>query len=135
MHPLIQQYQEVNQFGKANGMELSILSPGKIQYTMMVKPAHMATPIVMHGGMIAGMMDAVVSVAGLSLTAELGQYVNTVEFKITFFKPAQLGDVLTGIGEIVKPGKTILFSEGTIFNQNNEIIAKATATLSRYIPK
>ena len=92
----------------------------------------MATPTTIHGGMIAAMMDAVIGVAGLSAVAQEGKLVSTVEFKISYYNPALLGDTLTGKGKVEKKGNRIIYASGEIYNQNNKIIAKALGTLNAY---
>lgn len=126
-------YAQSNQFGKENGLELLEIAPGHIEYRMRVLPKHLALPIAAHGGAIAGMMDAVVSVAGLSATAEDAQLVGTVEFKIQYLRPALLDDVLIGEGKVVHRGKRLLMTSGEIRSEKTgEIIALGSATLNAY---
>ena len=132
MEKLVEIYSQVNQFGNENGMKLTIAKPGEIIYEMEVLPKHLATPQTIHGGMIAAMMDGVLGVAGLSTVATEGKLVSTVEFKISYFNPALVGDILTGKGIVDKKGKRIIYASGEIYNQKNEIIAKAMGTLNAY---
>jgi len=132
MEKLLEIYNQVNQFGNENGMELTIVKPGEIIYKMEVLPKHLATPQTIHGGMIAAMMDGVLGVAGLSTVAQEHKLVSTVEFKISYFNPALIGDILTGKGTVDKKGNRIIYTSGEIYNQKNEIIAKAMGTLNAY---
>lgn len=129
---IIQLYDKVNHFGRLMEMNFTILKPGEIEYQMTVSPKHLATATAMHGGAIAALMDAIVGVASLSAVADQGKLVSTVEFKINFLAPALVGDKLKGIGNVVKKGKRIVVTEGKIVNQNNELVAIATATLNAY---
>ena len=132
MEKLLEIYNQVNQFGIENGMKLTIVKPGEIIYEMEVLQKHLATPTTIHGGMIAAMMDGVIGVAALSLVAQEGRLVSTVEYKINYFKPAFSGDMLTGKGRVDNAGKRIIHTSGEIYNQNNEIIAKAMGTFNAY---
>ena len=132
MEKLLEVYNQVNQFGRDNGMKLTIVKPGEIIYKMEVLQKHLATPKIIHGGMIAALMDGVIGVAALSLVASEGRLVSTVEYKINYFKPAFLGDVLIGKGRVDNAGKRIIHTSGEIYNQNNEIIAKAMGTFNAY---
>ncbi|MBL4594666.1 MAG: PaaI family thioesterase [Flavobacteriales bacterium] len=132
MEKLLEIYNRVNQFGKENGLELTVIKPGEITYKMEVLPKHLATPKTIHGGMIAAMMDGVIGVAALSLVAPEGRLVSTVEYKINYFKPSFLGDTLTGKGRVDNAGKRIIHTSGEIYNQHNEIIAKAMGTFNAY---
>jgi uncharacterized protein (TIGR00369 family) len=132
MEKLLNIYNQVNQFGKENGLKLTIISPGEITYKMEVLPKHLATPKAIHGGMLAAMMDGVLGVASLSAVALEKKLVATIEFKISYFSPALLGDVLTGKGVVDKKGKRIIYASGEIYNQKNELIAKAIGTFNAY---
>ena len=132
MKKLLEIYNKVNLFGNENGMKLTIIEPGSISYEMEVLPKHLATPTTIHGGMVAAMMDGVIGVAGLSAVAQEGKLVSTVEFKISYYNPAQIGDILTGKGIVDKKGSRIIYASGEIYNQNNKIIAKALGTLNAY---
>jgi uncharacterized protein (TIGR00369 family) len=134
MNDLIAFYSKVNKYGEANGMELTIIEPGRIEYRMEIKEMHMATPVAAHGGAVAGLMDAVLGVAALSMTAAEGKLVSTVEFKINFLNPVFKDDVLLGRGWVEQKGNRIVIASGEIIcqNRNNQMIAKAMGTFNAY---
>ena len=132
MEKLLTIYNQVNKFGLENGFKLTVVNPGEIIYEMEVLEKHLATPKTIHGGMVAAMMDGVIGVAALSLVAPDGKLVSTVEYKLNYFRPAFLGDTLTGKGRVDHAGKRIISTSGEIYNQNNEIIAKAIGTFNAY---
>lgn len=132
MEDLIAIYNKVNNFGREHHLELKIIEEGLIHYKMIVEEKHLATPTAAHGGAIAAFMDAIIGVAALSAVHKEGKLVSTVEFKINYFKPAFLGDELKGIGKVDKKGKRIVFTTGEIYNQNDELVAKAIGTLNAY---
>lgn len=132
MEDLIKIYNQVNQFGLENDLELTIIKPGEIVYEMEVVKKHLATPTAIHGGMLAALMDGVIGVAALTTVAEEKKIVATVEFKINYFKPAFLGDKLIGKGKVDHKGNRIIHASGEIYNQKNELIAKAIGTLNAY---
>ncbi len=132
MEDLIDIYHKVNQFGRDNGMKLTIKSPGNIHYEMEVLEKHLATKTTIHGGMIAAMMDGVLGVAALTAVVKDRRLVSTVEFKINYYQPAFLGDKLKGIGKVDFQGKRILSASGEIYNQNDELVAKALGTFNAY---
>ena len=114
-------------------MDFKITRPGEIVYTMVVKKELLATTTAAHGGALAGLMDGILGVSALSAVAEEGKLVATLELKISYFSPAFENDQLTGIGTVLKKGKRIIFSEGEIRNQKNEIIAKGSGTFTAYL--
>lgn len=132
MNHLIEIYHQVNNFGRENNMKLTVVKPGEIIYEMEVLQKHLATVNTIHGGMIAALMDGVIGVAALSLVAQDKKLVSTVEFKLNYFKPAYLGDVLKGYGRVDNAGKRIISTSGEIFNQKGEMVAKAMGTFNAY---
>lgn len=132
MHPILKKYQENNRFGQANGLELEVVEPGHIRYQMAVKEEHLALVDVVHGGVLAGLMDAVLSVAGLSLVADFKKAVGTVEFKINYLRPARPGDILIAEGRVTQSGKRLLTVEGDIKNQDGKALAVGLGTLNAY---
>jgi uncharacterized protein (TIGR00369 family) len=113
-------------------MKLTVVKPGEIIYEMEVLEKHLATVNTIHGGMIAALMDGVIGVAALSLVAQDKKLVSTVEFKLNYYKPAYLGDVLKGYGRVDNAGKRIISTSGEIYNQKGEMIAKAMGTFNAY---
>lgn len=132
MDHLIEIYHQVNNFGRENNMKLTLVKPGEIIYEMEVLEKHLATVNTIHGGMIAALMDGVIGVAALSLVAQDKKLVSTVEFKLNYFKPAYLGDVLKGYGRVDNAGKRIISTSGEIYNQKGEMVAKAMGTFNAY---
>jgi uncharacterized protein (TIGR00369 family) len=129
---LIDLYQESNHFGELLGMELSIQERGSIQYTMRVEEQHLATPRAAHGGAILSLVDATLGVAALSQVCADHQVVSTVELKTNFLRPCLFGDVLLAKGWVVSAGKRLIFAECEIFNQNQELLVKASGTFNAY---
>ena len=131
-HPLIRRYVEMNRFGRLLGMDFHILAPGIVDYQLVVKEDHLATPVSVHGGVISALLDATLGVGALSAVCEEGKVVSTVEMNVSFLRPALLGDRLIATSEIIKKGKRILFMEASIRNQKDELVAKASGTLNAY---
>lgn len=134
MHPILARYNQVNAFGKLLGMELNIIVPGEVEYAMAITEKHLSNPAAAHGGALAALMDAILGVSALSLAAEDGKLVSTVEFKINYFAPIRLGDKLLGHGKVVFKGNRLLSSEGTIYNLTNErkVVCKGLGTFNTY---
>lgn len=133
MHKILKLYNSINNYGTLNELDLEVLSPGKIQYTMEVKEKHLATPIAIHGGVLSAFMDAVLGVAGLSASCHDGKLVSTVEFKINYLAPARLGDVLLGEGKVIQKGNRLIIAEGDIkLKGTDKLIAKGIGTFSAY---
>ena len=131
-HTLIIDYILQNNFGRLLGMNFTILSPGIVSYSLSINKSHLATPVAVHGGVVASLLDATVGVGALSAVCEVGKVVSTVELSISYLSPSFLNDQLTATSELVKLGHKLIFMEAKVVNQNGALIAKATAILNAY---
>lgn len=131
-HPVIQFYNNQNNFGKTIGMTFELLEPGKVIYKMRVSKEILAQPIAAHGGAIAALMDATLGVAALSMVCEDNKVVSTVELSINYLKPAIVGDELVGEAEMINCGNRLLYFEGKIRNQKGDVIAAGKGTFNAY---
>ena len=129
---LIDIYNQNNLFGIENNLELKIISEGKIEYTMQLEKKHLALQDLVHGGAIAGFMDAVLSVAAFSAVSNKNKNVATIEFKINYLRPVRKLQILKGKGAVIKVGSKLLFVEGEIFNNENELVATGTGTIMQF---
>lgn len=131
---IIEQYIVNNHFGKTLGMDFKIIEPGLVHYFIKINNEHLATPLAAHGGVISALMDGLLGVAALSVSAQENKVVSTVEFKINFLAPALLDDELMGIGKVEQQGKRLIISSGDIIcpKRNNIVIAKAIGTFNAY---
>lgn len=131
-HPIIQGYIQGNEFGRYLGMDFIISENGEVHYKITIEAKHLATPATAHGGVIAALADAGLGVGALSVSSEFGNVVSTVEFKISYLRPAKLNDQLILKSRLLKSGKSLIFMEADIFNQQNELVAKANGTFNQY---
>jgi uncharacterized protein (TIGR00369 family) len=129
---LIVAYVQQNNFGRLLGMNFSIISPGIVEYKLLINNTHLATPLAAHGGVLSSLLDATVGVGALSAVCEEGKVVSTVELSITYLVPAFLNDQLVATSDLVKKGQRLIFMEAQIENQNGIVLAKATAILNAY---
>lgn len=126
---LLEKYQKSNLFGQYNNLTLNVIEKGHIEYTMKVEDKHFALPGVVHGGAIAGLMDAVLSVAAFSAIYDQNKSVATVEFKINYLKTVRSPGELRGVGKIVSLGKRMIITHGDIFNDSGELVAVGTGSI------
>ena len=125
----IERYNRGNAFGLENNLELEVIEPGHIRYTMKVEKKHFATPELVHGGALAGFMDAVLSLAAFSAVKDEGKVVATVEFKINYLKAVKRECTLTGLGKVIKKGKQIIVVNGEILDGEGSLVATGTGSI------
>ncbi|GAB3304034.1 PaaI family thioesterase [Hymenobacter tenuis] len=131
---LIAIYNQINHYGRTNGMELLVTQPGDVRYTMTVQNEHLSSPGTCHGGVLAGLMDSVLGAAALSLAFTAGELVSTVEFKINYLHPVRLHDHLVAHGVVEHSGKTLIVSSAFITcpTRNDLVVARGLGTFNRY---
>lgn len=131
---LVAIYNQINSYGRANGMDLTVTRPGEVIYTMTIRDEHLSSPGTCHGGVVAGLMDAALGAAALSLAFTAGELVSTVEFKINYLHPVHLHDHLVARASVEHSGKTLVVSSAFIScpTRNNLVVARGMGTFNRY---
>lgn len=118
-------------------MVLSVPTLGQAEYRMVVRAEHLSSPGTAHGGVLAGLMDAVLGAAALTLAFTEGDLVSTVEFKINYLQPVHLGDELRAAAQVDHTGKSLLVSSGVIYRRvpgapTETAVAQGLGTFNRY---
>lgn len=131
---LVAIYNQINNYGRVNGMDLMVTQPGEVVYTMTIADEHLSSPGICHGGVIAGLMDAALGAAALSLAFTAGELVSTVEFKINYLHPVRLRDHLVARATVEHSGKTLVVSSASIScpTRDNVVVARGMGTFNRY---
>ncbi len=129
--PFLKIYKEMNFFMKENGIEHKILKPGYTESNITILEKHLSSPNMAHGGVIASFLDSVMGFAALSVSIPDMKLVSTVEYKLNYFKPIYLKDVLVGKGTVLNKGNRIVVSKGEIY-RNDELVAHAQGTFNAY---
>lgn len=89
---------------------------------------YMLNPIgIMHGGIMATILDEVMGAASFTLGRPNGY--STINMNIDYLNPAKAGDIITGEGHVVRAGKTILHIKAKLFSAENKLLAKATSNM------
>jgi uncharacterized protein (TIGR00369 family) len=133
---MVAAYNHMNRYGQANGMELSVPGPGQAEYRMTVREEHLSSPNTCHGGVLAGLMDAALGAAALSLAFTSLEFVSTVEFKMNYLHSVHLHDVLVAKGLVDHTGKKLVVSSCVIYRvaegKEDVAVARGLGTFNRY---
>jgi uncharacterized protein (TIGR00369 family) len=95
------------------GAELSELRPGHCEIRLPFREELTQQHGYLQAGIVSSIADNAGGYAGFSLMAP-GSDVLAVEFKINFLAPAE-GEVLVAVGEVIKPGKTLVITRGEVY--------------------
>ncbi len=103
-------------------MKFYDLEPGTVEATYTVPDRFQGYPGVVHGGIIASMMDEVMG--RVFMGGGIDRFMVTAELKIRYRKPVPTGIPLTLRGKAVSDNGRIARAEGTILNADGEILAQ-----------
>ena len=133
---MVAAYNQMNHYGRANGMVLSVSAPGQAEYRMAIRDEHLSSPNTCHGGVLAGLMDAALGAAALSLAFVHQEFVSTVEFKMNYLHAVHLHDVLVAKGVVDHAGNTLLVSSCVVYRvqegREDVAVARGLGTFNRY---
>jgi len=113
---------------KTLGWQLVDVDPDKgwIRVQFEAKPEFVNPAGVIQGGYLSAMLDCTMG-PGLLATLEAGSFVTTIELKVNYIRPAQVGKLIAE-ANVVHRGRSICFSQGQIRDVEGNLIATATAT-------
>ena len=133
---MVAAYDRMNHYGRANGMVLTVPTPGQAEYRMTIRDEHLSSPNTCHGGVLAGLMDAALGAAALSLAFTKLEFVSTVEFKMNYLHAVLLGDALVARGTVDHAGNSLVVSSCVIYRvaegQADAAVARGLGTFNRY---
>ena len=133
---MVAAYNNMNHYGRTNGMLLTVPVPGQAEYRMSIREEHLSSPNTCHGGVLAGLMDATLGAAALSLAFVHQEFVSTVEFKMNFLHAVHLHDALVAKGIVDHTGNTLVVSSCVVYRvsegQPDVAVARGLGTFNRY---
>ena len=133
---MVAAYNKMNHYGRTNGMTLTVSTPGQIEYRMTVQNEHLSSPNTCHGGVLAGLMDAALGAAALSLAFTKMELVSTVEFKMNYLHSVHLHDELVARGVVDHGGNSLVVSSCVVYRvkegQEDVAVARGLGTFNRY---
>ena len=133
---MVAAYNQMNHYGRTNGMTLTVPTPGQVEYRMVIRDEHLSSPNTCHGGVLAGLMDAALGAAALSLAFTKMELVSTVEFKMNYLHAVHLHDELVARGVVDHGGNSLVVSSCVVYrikNGHDDVaVARGLGTFNRY---
>ena len=110
------------------GIEPLVADPGQVSFSLQPGEFHLNPFGIVHGGVLAALMDTAMGCAAHSLLPAAVGYV-TSELNVRFLRPAVLGrGPLVCTGEVVHQGKSTMIASARIVDGDERVIALAGAT-------
>jgi molybdopterin converting factor subunit 1 len=113
-------------YAKLLGIRPLLAAPGHVRLEFCASEELLNPAGVVQGGFITAMLDEAMGPAALS---ELGPgfTVPTLELKVSFLRPVRPGIVVSD-ARVIHRGKSVVFTEATLTDEQGELLAKASGT-------
>jgi uncharacterized protein (TIGR00369 family) len=108
------------------GFKLVSAKNGQATVQLQADKRHWNPMGTLHGGILCDIADAAMGIAYASMLDEDESF-TTLELKINFIKPVWDAN-LRAIGQVIKKGKTVGLVECSVFDEKDQLIARASST-------
>jgi uncharacterized protein (TIGR00369 family) len=108
------------------GISLTEIGWGRAEIELEVERRLTQSAGFAHGGVAAAMIDSAVGLA-LSTMLNPQEHITTVELKVNYIAPAQLG-VVKARGKIIHKGKRIAVGDAEVRDAAGKLVSKGSAT-------
>src|SRR6476646_7963467 len=108
------------------GLELVEVEPGRSVFVANVRPQLMQNGV-LHGGVLASIADSACAVAAISKVYP-SNYATTINLQVSYLKPLTVGR-FRAEGKCVKAGKSVLFCEARVFDDQKTLICGGSSQL------
>jgi uncharacterized protein (TIGR00369 family) len=112
------------------GMRFEHVEKGRAVFTLVLRPEHLNSARVAHGGVLLTLLDTTLGAAARSNDENFTRAA-TLDLSSSFMQPAS--GKLTAEGRVIRGGRSIIFCEGEIRDESGEVVAKAIGTF-KYSP-
>ncbi|MFW9972619.1 MAG: PaaI family thioesterase [Candidatus Odinarchaeota archaeon] len=110
------------------GFELQEIANGTAIFEIKIRKELTQNGMI-HGGVLASLIDSSCACAALSLTFPHG-YITTIDLQVQFLKPVSKGR-LKAEAKCIKSGKNIFFCKSKIWNEAGDLICTGSSQLLR----
>ncbi|TFG28607.1 MAG: PaaI family thioesterase [Promethearchaeota archaeon] len=119
-------------FYRTLGFKLIEIKDGHAHFEMDIREALTQNGMI-HGGVLASMIDSTCACAAFSLIYPEG-WVTTIDLQVSYLKPVSKGTLIAK-AECLRSGKNISFCESKIYNDKGELICIGTSQLLKVATK
>lgn len=109
------------------GMRFYSAGPGQVEARYTVAPSFQGYPGIVHGGIIAAMLDEVVG--RVMMTEDPNRFFMTAKLEIRYRSPVPVGEELRLHGQLEKEKGRMSFAHGTLFLADGTLAVEASAAM------
>ena len=128
----LENYRHPDQFGNWLGYKIISIDREKFvsEVSLQIRDDHLSPARRVHGGVNSSLFDFTCGAAVFSTLAPR-DYGSTVELKINYLQPIELGDLLRARGEVIFRGKRLCVVQAFAYrNDEKQPVAMATSTFN-----
>ena len=100
---------------------------GQLSIRFKVRPDMTNPHGMLHGGVIAGMLDDVIGTTVASLNKE--QPFVSINLSVDFVQAARVSDEVIAKAKVLRNGRTVVYLQGELYNASGKLLASATSNL------
>lgn len=115
-------------FHELLGLEILQQTDGESELRLVIADKHLRDSGILHGGVLATLIDAGVGLAARSRSPE-GANLVTVQLNSNFLRTTQPGDVLSVRGQVLHYGRRTIVASAEVRSADGRLVATGTATL------
>ncbi len=116
-------------FAKLLGIELAAAERGAVKLRLQVRPDLRQNRGVLHGGVIASLIDTATAFAIVSQLTEPEKF-TTVDLTVNYLRPLKEGSV-TAAARVIRAGRRLLTVTAEVFDEAGNLVAVALSTYIR----
>lgn len=106
---------------------------GKAVWKLTVTDLHLRTYDIVHGGVIATLLDTAMGRA-VSTLCRVDQCTVTAQLNVNFIRPAVVGEELFASGEVLHSGRQTAVTRGEVRTPDGTLVATASGTFM-FVPR
>lgn len=114
------------------GIRVMSIGGGRAHFELTVGPGHLRSHGIVHGGVMAALLDATIGNAAASL-APPGHDLVTAQLNINFIRPVRLGETLVGRAQVDHSGRRTAVAHGDLRTDTGALAATGSGTFL-YLP-
>lgn len=107
------------------GIQTVCTEDGHVELRLPVTPMLLNAGHLLHGGVIASLLDQVI---GLTIRQQSDKRLVTVNLSVSFLASAKLGDIVVATANIRHSGKHLATGEGEVRDSEGKLLAIASGT-------
>ncbi|WP_088186656.1 PaaI family thioesterase [Desulfosporosinus sp. FKA] len=113
-----------NHYAHLTGIKIVAIGQGKFTAEMVVEKSNLNVVGTLHGGATATLIDVCMGMACFTK----GVTVVTGNINISYLSPGRASNKILAVGQVIRSGKTVYFTEASLEDEKGQIIAKGTGT-------